>query len=252
MAISTIFFDFGGTLAEVPVTISRPEKVWVDLAWKLGLNLSETLVRHALEATNEKLEGQIYRYVGRTAEYWALFDGAVMDRLRIREKRAELGKALEAAFGDPTSRELFPESRDILTQLKAAGYHLGLISNNNDLLLKVLEHHGLDNLLESVTFSQEVGAEKPAPEIFSKALARAHCAPADAVHIGDSLRADVEGARRSGLQAIWLNRTDAPGSTDCLTIHSLNELPLVLELIGHVSESPRSEGDRSRSGGRSR
>jgi FMN phosphatase YigB (HAD superfamily) len=97
----------------------------------------------------------------------------------------------------------------------------------------------LDKLLDSVTFSQEVGAEKPAPEIFSKALERAHCAPSEAVHVGDSLRADVEGARRSGLQAVWLNRTNQPSSTDCLTISTLEELPSVLELIKHLSSSPR-------------
>jgi len=239
MAVSTIFFDFGGTLVQVPSTIARPEKVWVEAAWKLGLNLSETLVRHALEATNERMQGQIYRYVGRTAEYWTLFDGAVMDRLHIREKREDLANAVGGTFSDPTNRELFPETRSILDQLKASGYHLGLISNNNDFLLKVLEFHGFDKLLDSVTYSQEVGAEKPAPQIFSKALERAHCAPSEAVHVGDSLRADVEGAQRSGMQAIWLNRADEPGSTNCLTIRTLNELPAVLQLLGHVADSPQ-------------
>jgi len=239
MAVSTIFFDYGGTLVKVPPIIARPEKVWVEAAWKLGLNLSETLVRHALEATNERMEGQIYRYVGRTAEYWTLFDVAVMDRLHIREKREELGNAVDGRFADPTNRELFPEARTILEQLKDSGYHLGLISNNNDFLLKVLAYHGLDKLLDSVTYSQEVGAEKPAPQIFSKALERAHCAPAEAVHVGGSLHADVEGAQRSGMHAIWLNRTDEPGSTNCLTIRTLYELPAVLQLIGHIADSPR-------------
>ena len=239
MAISTVFFDFGGTLAVVPVAIDRPEKVWTEVARKLDLSLSENLVRDALEATHEQMEGQIYRYVGRTEEYWRLFDGVVMDRLRIREKRGELGRALEAVFGDPASRELFPEARAILENVRAAGYRVGLISNNDEFLLKVLEYHGLDKLLDSVTFSQEVGAEKPAPEIFSKALERAHCAPSEAVHVGDSLRADVDGARQSGLQAVWLNRTNQPNYTDCLTISTLEELPSVLELVNHLSSSPR-------------
>jgi len=239
MAVSTIFFDYGGTLVQVPPSVARPERAWVEAAWNLGLNLSTSLVRQALEATDEKMEGEIYRYVGRTAEYWTLFDRAVMDRLHIREKREELGNAVRGAFADPASRELFPESRTILEQLKASGYHLGLISNNNDFLLKVLAYHGLDKLLDSVTYSQEVGAEKPAPQIFSKALERAHCAASEAVHVGDSLIADVEGAQRSGMQAIWLNRTDEPGATNCLTIRTLNELPAVLQLIGHFADSPR-------------
>ena len=238
MAVSTVFFDFGGTLATVPVAIDRPWKVWVDVARGFDLHLSETLVRNAIEATHEQLGREIYRYVGQTPEYWSLFDSSVMDRLRIHESREGLGKALETVFGDPSQRELFPETRPVLENLRAAGYRLGLISNNNDLLLKVLEYHELDRLLDTVTYSQEVGAEKPAREVFEKALERAHCAPSEAVHVGDSVRADVEGARRSGLQAIWLNRRDEPSSVECLTIHSLNELPAVLELINDASPPP--------------
>jgi putative hydrolase of the HAD superfamily len=239
MAVSTVFFDFGGTLAKVPATVDRPWKVWVDVARDFNLHLSETLVRHAIEATNEQLRREIYRYVGRTSEYWALFDGSVMDRLRIRENREGLGKALEMVFGDPSQRELFPETRSVLENLRVAGYRLGLISNNNDFLLKVLEYHELDKLLDTVTYSQEVGAEKPAREVFARALERAHCVPSEAVHVGDSVRADVEGAHGSGLQAIWLNRRDEPSSVECLTIHSLNELPAVLELINHATAPPR-------------
>jgi HAD superfamily hydrolase (TIGR01662 family) len=238
MTLSTIFFDFGGTLAKVPNTIERPWKVWVEVARDFHLNLSETLVRHALEATNEELGRNIYRYVGRTSEFWRLFDSSAMDRLRIREQREEFGRALEKVFGDPSNRELFPEVRTVLEKLKALGYHIGLISNNNDFLLKVLEYHDLNQLLDSVTYSQEVGAEKPAPEVFTKALERAHCSPSEAVHVGDSIRADVEGARRSGLQAVWLNRGHEPSSVDCLTIHVLDELAPMLELINQAVERP--------------
>ncbi len=231
MARTRIFFDFGGTLARVPPTIDRPWKVWAEVSRGFDLQLSETLVQHALEAVNEELEGQIYRYLDRTPEFWKLYDGRVMDRLRIREHRNEIGQALEATFADPSNIQLFPETLPVLEHLRSRGFHLGLISNHNDALLKVLEYHGLDKLLETVTYSQEVGVEKPDPKVFTKALERAHCAPSDALHVGDSIDADVEGARRSGLQAVWLNRDGRPGSVDSLTIRTLEELPHVLEMI---------------------
>jgi len=234
-AISTIFFDFGGTLATIPTVINRPWKVWVEVARRFDVTLSETLVQHAIEATNEELRSQIYRYLGRTEEYWQVFDHSVMDRLRIREKREQIGPAVDAVFSDPTNRELYPDSRPVLDHLRAKGYHLGLISNNNDILPKVLRHLGLSDLLETVTYSQEVGAEKPAPEVFTTALSRAHCTPSEAVHIGDSIRADVEGAQKSGIQSIWINRGDRPGAVDCPIITTLNELPAVLELMAHDS-----------------
>ena len=48
---------------------------------------------------------------------------------------------------------------------------------------------------------------KPDPRIFAIALERLGCAAADAVMIGDSWPADIEGARAAGVRAIWFNRS---------------------------------------------
>jgi HAD superfamily hydrolase (TIGR01549 family) len=234
MGLTTIFFDFGGTLAHAPTTLNRPWKVWVQVSREFDLHLSSTLVQHAIEAVDERVSGQIYQYVGRVGEYWHLYDEQVMDRLRISKHREELGIALEKAFGDPSAVQLFPETRSVLESLRSRGYHLGLISNGHDGLLKILQYHGLDKLLETVTYSQEVGVEKPSPKVFTTALERAHCAPSDALHVGDSIPADVEGALGSGLHAVWLNREQHHASVDCLTIHTLDELLHMIELIDHA------------------
>jgi HAD superfamily hydrolase (TIGR01549 family) len=235
MGLTTIFFDFGGTLAHTPKTFNRPWKVWVQVAREFNLHLSPTLVQHALEAVDEKLSGQIYQYVGRVGKYWQLYDEQVMDRLRIREHREDLANALEKTFGDPATFQLFPETRAVLESLRTRGYHLGLISNGNDGLLNTLEYHGLDKLLETVTYSQEVGIEKPAAKMFSTALQRAHSSPSDALHVGDSIPADVEGALSSGLHAVWLNREHHHASVDCPMIHTLDELLHMVELIDHAA-----------------
>jgi 2-haloalkanoic acid dehalogenase type II len=237
MAPSTIFFDFGGTLARVPTTIDRPWKVWVGAARSLDLVLSETLVQQALEVVDEQVGADIYQYVGRMPEYWRIYDGLVMDRLRVRDHREELARAVDAVFNDPSNVQLYPETREVLEALRTRGYHLGLISNHHDGLLKVLEYHGLNRLLETVTYSQEVGAEKPDPAVFAKALERARCEPSEALHVGDSIHADVDGAHRSGIEAVWLDRNHEASPVDCLTIHSLEELAHALDLI-HGAASP--------------
>ena len=231
MVLSTIFFDFGGTLAEVPAEISRPWNVWLEVSRGFGLHLSSTLVQDAIEATNEELEPRIYQYLGKTSEYWNLYDRSVMDRLRIPAHREEIARGVQAVFEDPSKVQLFPETIEVLENLRSRGYHLGLVSNHHDGLLKILEFHGLDKLLETVTYSQEAGAEKPDSAVFAKALERAHCSSHDALHVGDSLRADVEGAQKCGIQAVWLNRLGDPSPADCLMIHSLSELPHVLDVI---------------------
>jgi len=237
MAHSTIFFDFGGTLAHAPDTFDRPWKVWAEAARNLDLILSETLVQQAIEVVDEKVAGEIYGYVGRTQEFWRRYDGLIMDRLRIRDRRDELASAVDAAFTDPANVELFPETRPVLEGLRSSGYHLGVVSNHNDALLKVLDYHGLSPLLESVTYSQEVGAEKPDPRVFAKALERAHCQPSEALHVGDSIHADIEGAHYSGIEAVWLDRDQQMLPIDCLTIHTLSELPHALEMINGAADS---------------
>lgn len=230
MALTTVFFEFGGTLAHSP-TVDRPGKVWVDVAREFDLNLSEVLARQAIEVVNEEIGSEIYQYVGRTQEFWRRYNGLVMDRLRIRDHREELARAVDTAFENPANVELYPETVSVLENLRSDGYHLGVISNNHEGLLKVLAYLGLDQLLETVTYSQEIGAEKPDPKVFTKALERAHCVPSDALHVGASLPRDVEGARRCGLQAVWLDRMQEGAPADCLTIRTLDELPHVLDMI---------------------
>ena len=128
---------------------------------------------------------------------------------------------------------LFPENRSVLDQLRAQGYPLGVISNHHDGLLDVLKFHGPDQVFDSVTSSQEVGAEKPSPAVFERALKRAGCSLDEALHVGNSLRADVEGAQACGLCAVWLNRDGRLGATTARTIQTLNELvPIVQQLAG--------------------
>jgi FMN phosphatase YigB (HAD superfamily) len=50
---------------------------------------------------------------------------------------------------------------------------------------------------------------KPAQAFFAHALAAVGVAAGEAVMIGDGPEADVAGAKRAGLRAIWLNRGGA-------------------------------------------
>jgi putative hydrolase of the HAD superfamily len=229
MRPTTVFFDFGGTLAAVPPDLVNPWKVWTRAGRELRLRLSEDEVRRTVEDVERELGGEIYLYVGRTSEFWHRFDGAVMDGLGVRDRRRELEEAVQKVFDDPGIVRPYPETRSVLAEMQRRGYRLGVISNHHDALLSVLKFHGLDPFFETVTYSQEVGAEKPAPEVFTRALERAGCPASAALHIGDSLEADVAGARRAGLAAIWLNRGGGAGPTDVPTVRTLSKLPALLD-----------------------
>ena len=55
--------------------------------------------------------------------------------------------------------------------------------------------------------SEHAGSFKPEEAIFRYALERAGVEPNEAVHVGDSLEADVAGALGAGMRAVWLNAT---------------------------------------------
>jgi putative hydrolase of the HAD superfamily len=71
---------------------------------------------------------------------------------------------------------------------------------------RVIAAAGLAPHLDAVVISEEVGVRKPRREIFEATLARLGVAPAEALHVGDNLEADVSGAAALGMPTAWVTR----------------------------------------------
>jgi len=84
---------------------------------------------------------------------------------------------------------------------------IGIVSNN---LLEEqqgkIRFCGFESYVDALVVSEAVGTAKPDPAIFAHALDALGSGPDDAVMIGDSWAADVEGARAAGIRPIWFNR----------------------------------------------
>ena len=124
--------------------------------------------------------------------------------------------------------ELYPDvvpTFDIL----APHFKLGLLSNGNT----YPERCGLDGRFAFVVFSQDVQFVKPDPRIFHITAQRAGCELTQMLHVGDSLKNDVAGARNVGAPSVWLNREGVPNHTDIqpnYEVASLSEIPAILGL----------------------
>ena len=70
----------------------------------------------------------------------------------------------------------------------------------------MLEQAGLLEHFDPVVISEDVGIRKPRAEIFQAVLAGVGVAPAQVLHVGDSLDADVSGAAPLGMATAWLTR----------------------------------------------
>lgn len=104
---------------------------------------------------------------------------------------------------------IYPDVVPSLENWRRQNIQLGVISNFDTRLEKVLKVLDLERFFDSITISSLAGAAKPNSQIFQIALAK-HKVTADKVwHIGDSFTDDYQGAKQLGIQAFWLNRQES-------------------------------------------
>jgi len=113
-------------------------------------------------------------------------------------------------------------------------YRLGLVSvtgvSAGRLMRGILEKQGVLAYFEALAFSDEVGYVKPDPRLFMAALEALGVEPGKAVHVGDSVKSDVLGAKYAGMKTVWLKTRDqAMVAEPDRIITSLTQLPETLE-----------------------
>jgi putative hydrolase of the HAD superfamily len=163
-------------------------------------------------------------------------DAAALADLRRRcaeAMRPALPPPLDAAPGEALTGALlaalrfhaFADAAPALRALRAGGARLVVVSNWDASLHERLAETGLAPLVDGAIASAEAGSAKPDPAIFARALALVGVPAHAAWHVGDSVEADVAGARAAGLTPILLDRdgTAAPPA-GVRTITSLAEL----------------------------
>ena len=166
-------------------------------------------------------------------------DGSDPKRLeRLRDRCAEeMRKALDIPGLDhATARRAmlgsleftaYPDVAPALEELRVRGLTLIVVSNWDCSLPEWLGPTGIMELVDGVVTSAEVGAPKPNSRVFERALAIAGVAPGEALHVGDKVDNDVEGARAAGVRPILLQRDGEPPD-GVEAISSLLELPALL------------------------
>ncbi len=110
---------------------------------------------------------------------------------------------------------------------------LGIITNGfTDLQQIRLERTGLHNHFDILVISEQVGAAKPHPQIFSYAkVLMGQPDPASVLMVGDNPVADIQGGKAAGFYTCWLNRFDQSlpaGIETDFQVRSLAELEAAL------------------------
>lgn len=89
----------------------------------------------------------------------------------------------------------------------AGSARLGVVTNGDSAVQrKKIANSALAPLFDVVVVSEEIGAAKPSPRPFLRALSALEVGPEDAVFVGDDPIADIAGAANVGLTTIWRGR----------------------------------------------
>jgi putative hydrolase of the HAD superfamily len=143
--------------------------------------------------------------------WWARLLERFCERLEAAPPDPFAAAELFERFARADAWEVYPEVVEVFAELQAKHLRLGLVSNWDERLPRLLDGLGLATRLDAVVYSQEVGAEKPHRRIFAAALERLDLPPARVLHVGDRRRQDVEGARAVGMHALLLDRDGSDG-----------------------------------------
>ena len=227
MALAAVTLDAAGTLFEP--------------AEPVGVTYARAAARHGIIVTpDEVARGFAAALAGAPP---LAFPGAGPADLPARERawwyavvRAALGvrapaDALEGCFDElfahyarPDAWRVFADVVPALTALR--GLRLAVVSNFDGRLPALLAGLGLAPFLDAVVYSSSVAAAKPEPAIFHAALRKLDVPAAEALHVGDGVIADTQGARAAGMRAVLLDRSRRrpPVPPDVRVIDSLAEL----------------------------
>ena len=131
------------------------------------------------------------------------------------------------------------ENTENLLRILHGKYKLGIISNFAipECVDKLLKTHGLDKLFDAIVVSGAVNKRKPSPEVFERTLKALGVSASETVFVGDTLDADIEGAKAVGMKAVYIERRieKVEQVHPDQTIKSLSELPMVLERFSRKS-----------------
>ncbi|MEK7866568.1 MAG: HAD-IA family hydrolase [Planctomycetota bacterium] len=138
--------------------------------------------------------------------WWRAFTGEVASRVGLAIDVDAWFEALWEEFARADVWALYPDVVESLARLRSAGVRTGILTNWDARCLRVFDGLGLTRLVDFVLVSSLVGVRKPGRGIFEEALRRAGATASEAVHVGDSLPDDYEGALAAGLGAVLLVR----------------------------------------------
>ncbi len=229
-----VFFDAGETIVhphpsfpELLVAVLSEEGFTVDpIEVREGVSL---VAEHFARASDDRVLWTTSPHASRA--FWLGVYREFLGRLRLPDDGG-LPDRLYGAFTDLSNYRLFDDVLPAFRALRDANLVLGVISNFEEWLERLLDELGVADLFEVQVISGIEGVEKPDPAIFELALERVGLPASASVYVGDSPAFDTDPAEALGMLGVLIDRRGrfpdhrGPG----IRITSLSELPAAIGL----------------------
>jgi putative hydrolase of the HAD superfamily len=206
--IKAIFFDAVGTLFYLTKSVGDHYALVAD---EVGLKLDPAALGRAFFAAWKKMPYRTSIDGPREnddKDWWRELVDLVLNDVAPSLNELDRDNFFEIAyehFAEAGVWEVYPEVMEVLEKLEPR-FQLAVVSNFDGRLRMILEHLGISRFFKHVFVSSEIGADKPDPEIFQRALKFVGFEANQVLHAGDDPRRDWEAASVAGLSIFKLDR----------------------------------------------
>jgi putative hydrolase of the HAD superfamily len=228
--IKAIFFDWFNTLAHY---YPPREELESQALKELGFDVSPKVLNHCIYLADKNFYEENVRLPIRQrsreeqAKVYSGFQRIILKEAGITPTDDLVFKLLSRMYQLNASMKfiLFDDVITTLKILKEKKLILGLLTNLHSEVDSMCRDLGIATYLNFAVTSGEVGADKPQPPIFLKALELARTKADETIHVGDQYQNDVLGARGVGIKPLLLDRGGHFAEiNDCPRIKSLTEI----------------------------
>ena len=206
--IKAIFFDAAGTLFYLTKTVGDHYAL---VGRNVGLKLDAKQLDYAFHTAWKQMPRRSPIAGPRENDdkgWWRELVNHVLDQVAPSLSEFDRDNFFEVAyehFAEAGLWELYPEVPGVLEKLQPR-FQLAVVSNFDGRLRFILEHLGISKFFTHVFVSSELGADKPDPEIYRRALRSMNLKPNEVLHVGDDPERDWEAATAAGLLIFRLDR----------------------------------------------
>lgn len=240
--LKAIFFDMDETLcgtSQADKAAGQKFAAWIQQTYPQVSDPQAFLQRY-LQGVYKKLNAEFPQLVALLPDENAFRCGLIQTILAEHGIHIDAEQAQQAQHYFDSARmgafTFFPGVKEMLMDLRKH-YKLVVITNgpifSQHPKLKATQ---MDEWVDHIIVGGEEPEEKPAASIFQKALNLVDIKPEEALHIGDSLAADIAGANNMGILSVWVNATGASNPTEITPNFEIRETVELKEILKTLAQ----------------